>query len=298
MKNHDKLFPLCLGILLALPAAALAQGGRSATPIQVRVGDVTDTHSTSQNAGCTVELIFTGDAAQDAGNVREVRVTEATDELGRNLVMRAEDDNGNNYNRPVQYYNGRPANTTRRGEARLRNPSRNANTIKVLKGEVVFFNPTEANGGRLTLTGVLAHPAEPIQNAVLAKCGIQMMYLTKESIDAKKKELEGPDAAAAGQKLGALRDAFTNPNNNSMMGNVQANSIQLYVLDPDQRIINLRFVDGQGRPFQNMGTWTSNNYRNFNLSTPPPADTQLVLELSTPDALQTYPFSVENIPLP
>jgi hypothetical protein len=299
MKNYVKLFPLGLGLFLILPAAVRAQDVKAPTPLQIRVGDVSDTRSTSQDSGCQVELIFTGDVVQDAGNVREVRITEATDEVGRNLVMRPdEDNNNNNFNRFNQFNNGRNPSAARRAEARLRNPSRNSATIKILKGEVVFFNPNEVNGGRLTLPGVLAHPAEPIQNPGLAKYGIQMMYLTKATFEAKKKELDAQGNGATDPKLGALREAFTGPFANGTMFTGQPNAVQLYVLDPDQRIVNLKFVDGQGKAVQSNGGWTSNNYRNFNFNTPPPADMQLVIELATPEALQPYPFSLENIPLP
>ena len=34
------------------------------------------------------------------------------------------------------------------------------------------------------------------------------------------------------------------------------------------------------------------------LDAPPPADTQLLIHLATPESIQTFPFKVENIPLP
>ncbi len=75
-------------------------------------------------------------------------------------------------------------------EVKLRNPSRNATAIKVIKGQAELFNPTEANGGLLTIQNILQHPAEPVQNPVLAKYHIQLIYLTKAAYDAKKKEIE------------------------------------------------------------------------------------------------------------
>jgi len=40
-------------------------------------------------------------------------------------------------------------------ELRLRNPSRNASTIKLVDGEVELFSPTIANGGVLTVKDIL-----------------------------------------------------------------------------------------------------------------------------------------------
>jgi hypothetical protein len=128
-----------------------------------------------------VELKFTGDAAADAGTVRQVRVTEALDELGRDLKLSTDDDNS-----PRSMSSSRSSGALKT-EVKLKNPSRNATVIKSLKGEVELFNPTESNGAILRLKDVLKHPAEPIQNPALARYGIQLVYLTKESYEAKKK---------------------------------------------------------------------------------------------------------------
>src|SRR3954469_1016966 len=49
-------------------------------------GDITDKRSSGTFSGdCTVEIKFTGDTAATAGSVREVRITKAIDETGRDL---------------------------------------------------------------------------------------------------------------------------------------------------------------------------------------------------------------------
>jgi hypothetical protein len=296
MKIPNQLIPICLGIFLALPAVVNAQtSGKSPTPIQATVGDVTDTRTTGMfNSECKVELKFTGDAAADAGSVRQVRLTEATDEVGRDLILK-EDNEHSSFAFPPGHSSG-----VLKSEVKLRNPSRNATTIKILKGEVELFNPTEANGGLLTIKNVLQHPAEPIPNPVLAKYGIQLMYLTKESYEAKKKELEAQQKAATdatGQKLGeAFSELFK-----GMMGGMMSdskNSIQTYIKDPEKRIIDLKFVDGQGNPLKTGNSWSSPDFKSTGLDAPPPADTQLIIQLATPESLKSYPFKVENIPLP
>ena len=79
---------------LAFPLAVDAQpAAKSATPVRATVGDVTDNRTTgSFNAECKVELKFTGDAAADASSIRQVHVSKAVDETGRDLVPADDSD--------------------------------------------------------------------------------------------------------------------------------------------------------------------------------------------------------------
>jgi len=294
MKKTVTIISTCLAVCLAFHISAIGQSNeKPATGIQAAVSEVTDNRTTGAfNSECKIELAFTGDAAVDAGKVRQVRLSEATDEVGRNLIVK--DDN----EVPAPAFDSGHTGGAIRTEVKLRNPSRNATTIKVLAGEVELFSPTAANGGLLTIKDALKHPAEPIQNPVLAKYGIQLMYLTKETYEAKKKEIEAQqNGSAAGQKMGdAFGEAFK-----GMFGGMISNSkdsIQLYVKDPDKRLISLKFVDGNGTALVTRSSWSSADFRNTGLDAPAPPDTQMIVELATPDSLKSYPFKVENIPLP
>jgi hypothetical protein len=295
MNPNKNLIQIGAACLLALPATVHGQTGRSPTPVKASVGDVTDNRTTgSFFSGCKVELKFTGDAAADAGTVRQVRVTEALDEVGRDLKLSTDDESSPHSFSPG--HSGGPLKT----EVKLKNPSRNATVIKSLKGEVELFNPTESNGAILRLKDVLQHPAEPIQNPALARYGIQLVYLTKESYEAKKKEIEAQEksgADGAGQKLGeAFGELFK-----GMLGGSMSNAkdaIQMYLKDPEKRIVGLEFQDAQGKPLKTRGGWTSNNFKQTDLAGPPPPDTQLVVQLAVPEAVKTFPFEVHDIPLP
>jgi len=279
----------CLAIFLALPIATNAQTP-SPPPIQVSVGDVTDNRSTGTfGSECKVELKLTGDAAADAQSVRRVQLTDATDSTGRDLIPKKDDEMGSHF------MNFGQTSGTLSTEVKLRNPSRNATAIKMLKGQVELFNPTEANGGLLTIKGILQHPAEPVQNPALAKYNIQLMYLTKEAYDAKKKAIESQQNGD--QKLGAAFGELFKGMFGGMMSDSK-NSIELYINDPDKRIIDLKFADGQGKELKSNQSWSTDNFKSTSFETPPPADTQLKIQLATPESLKTYSFQVENIALP
>ena len=271
---------------------ALAQTEKSPTPIQASVGEVTDNRTTGLfNAECKLELKFTGDAAADAVKVRQVNIIEAKDELGRDLILKQDDNFTSSFN------SARSGNSVKY-ELRLRNPSRNATTIKLLKGEVELFSPTEANGGLLTIKNVLQHPAEAIANPELAKYGIQLMYLTKETYEAKKKELEAQQKSGTGG--GQFGEAFSGmfSGMSGGMGGNSKNAIQMYVKDPKKAVISLKFADGAGKPLKNRGSWSGNDFHSTSFDAPPPPDTQLVLELATDESVKSFPFKLENIPLP
>src|SRR2546430_2493984 len=168
---------------------------RQPVAIKASVGDVTDNRTTgSFNSECKVELKFTGDAASDAASVRRGVVKKAVDELGRDLACSEARDSFGSFG------SGQRSGALKT-ELRLRNPSRNATLIKVVDGEVEFFNPSVANGGILAIKDILKHPAEPVQNATLKKYGINVLYLTKESYEAKKKQLEEQQKSEAGGKI-------------------------------------------------------------------------------------------------
>jgi len=280
---------ICLTVFLALPAAIYAQASSPAA-IQASAGDVTDNRTTGTfNSECKVELKFTGDAVSDAQSVRRVQLTEAVDTTGRNLILKDDDENG------TQFNNDRQSHVMLSAEVKLRNPSRNATAIKILKGQVELFNPTEANGGIVTIKNILQHPAEAVQNPELEKYHIQLMYLTKEAYEAKKKEVESKQDSnqALGEAFGQLFKGMFG----GMLSDAK-NSIQLYIEDPDKRVIHLKFSDGHGNPLKSNQSWSSGDFKSTGFESPAPPDTQLKIQLATPASLTTYSFQLENVALP
>jgi hypothetical protein len=125
-----------------------------------------------------------------------------------------------------------------------------------------------------------------------------LIYLTKESYEAKKKQLEEQKKNAAGGQLGeAFGDLFKGMFG-GMMSSDSKNSVRFYVKYEDKRVIEMALQDAAGKPLKHGSSWTSAEMRQIEFSAPPPADAQLLIHLATPEATQTFPFKVENIPLP
>ena len=291
------LVPVALFTLLTLTPVAWAQpAANSPTPVNVSVGDITDTRTTGMfNSECKLTLKFTGDAAADAMSVRAVHVKQAVDELGRDLVPKADADS-------MHASMGMSGSGERNGalsaELTLRNPSRHSAVIKLIEGEVEFFSPTAANGGTLVIKDILKHPAEPVANDTLKKYGVELTYLTKESYEAKKKQLQAQPGNGAGAALGqGLGDMFSGMFS-GMMSSGSSNTAFLYVKDPGKHVIDVEYQDAGGKALKRRSSWSSNEMRSQEFAQPPPADTQLLVYLATPEAIQTVPFKIENVPLP
>lgn len=289
MRNRSSLY--IWTVLASAACATLNASGGTAQTINVSVGDVSDNRSTGSSfSECKLELKFTGDAATDAATVRQVHVKKAVDELGRDLTRSDDRESFHSFN------SGQRAGVLKT-DLRLRNPSRNSSTIKLVDGEVELFSPTVANGGVLTIKDILKHPAEPVQNEALKKYGVEVVYLTKESYEAKKKQLQEQQKSEADAKLGdVFGDMFK-----GMLGGMTAdskNSVKLYVKDPQKRVIDVEFQDAGGNALKTGSTWWMGELRQTEFKSAPPPDTQLLIHLATPEALRTFAFKVENVPLP
>src|SRR5258706_3593256 len=253
---------LCLFTVIA-PAFAVALHAQNAAkqpvPVKASAGDVSDNRTTGMfNSECKLELKFTGDAATDAASVRQVRVKKAVDELDRDLTRTdASDSFGSGFGQKSGVL---------KTELRLRNPSRNATVIKLVEGEVEFFNPTPANGGILTIAGILSHPAEPVQNPALKKYGIELMYLTKESYEAKKKQLEQQQKDPSNAKIGDAFGELFKGMFGGMMSSDSKNGVKLYLKDPEKRVIDTEFQDAGGKPLKHHSGWSSGELIQVELS--------------------------------
>src|SRR5579884_453187 len=111
------ILTICLLSCLALPLCA-QDAVKPAAALHAVVGDITDSRSTHEfNSECKIELKFTGDAAADATTVRQVRVTKAVDELGRDLVPQEKNDS-------FSHFSSSRFHGPLMAEVKLRNPSR------------------------------------------------------------------------------------------------------------------------------------------------------------------------------
>lgn len=283
--------PLLLCLTLALSTHVLLAQPQK-TEVFASAGDITDKRTSGTFPGnCTIDIKFSGDTAATASSVREVRITKAIDETGRDLKT-DEKEHFSGFSDMNQ--NGQ---TVLKKEVTLKNPSRNAHLIKLIEGEASFFSPTEANGGKTIIKDALAHPGEPLDNKVLKQLKIQITYHTKESLEAAKQKQNA--AASAGNKIGeSFAQAFGSMFSGFGGSSDEKGAIDLQITDPDKRFVKVEFLDASGTPLKSQGAMSYGDFHHYGLKSAPSTNLQMVLYLATPEASVTVPFKLENIPLP
>lgn len=285
------IFPLLCCITFAISAHVLR--AQSQKPeVFASAGDITDKRTSANFGGnCTIDIKFSGDTAETALTVHPVRITKALDDTGRDLKS---DEND-----PFSGFSdmNRSGQTVLKKEVTLKNPSRNAHLIKVIEGEATFFSPTEANGGKTTIKNALAHPGQPFDDPVLKRLKIQITYFNKETIEAAKQKNKA--AASAGDKIGeGLAQAFGSMFSGFGTSTGEKGAVDLQITDPDKHFVKAEIQDANGKPLESQGQMSSGAFHHYILKTAPPAGTQLVLYVATPEASLNVPFKLENIPLP
>jgi len=266
-----------------------------AEDVEVIVGDVTDTRTTGQLfSGCEVELKVVGDAVTNSLGIRAIRVHSALDDTGQSLLK-------DNNETPSFFDHNTEDKSALEEKIKLKNPSRSAKFIKLLEGELELFQPTTENGGMVVVENFMSEPSEPIESDSLDKWNIQITYLTKESYEAKKREFEeahkGNIQKAAEKVGGVFAEMFEDVFEETLSD--EKNTLQFFVKDPENRVIDLGFTDSIGNPIKVWSRSSIGELRIYSFKdSTPPSDTRLVVYLATPESIKTVPFKLGNIPLP
>ncbi|MDW8241195.1 MAG: hypothetical protein RMM98_16450 [Acidobacteriota bacterium] len=276
------------GLCLVIAPSTDAQHG--APDVRVMVGDITDKRTTGQFfAECEVELKIIGDVVAESAGLRAIRIKSASDDTGRDLLKE------DKASPPLEGISTEQK-TSLEKTIKLKNPARSAKFIKLLEGEVELFQPTQANGGVIIEKRFMARANEPLQSPALKQWNVQITYMTQEGLEAKKKEIEKKQEA--GEKIA---EAFAQLVQGIFGGMMSAdeNSLYFVIEDPDGRVVDLAFQNGQGKPIETHSRTRSGALVAYGFSEAVPGpDAQLVIYLATPASLKIVPFKVENIPLP
>jgi hypothetical protein len=246
-------------------------------PVRATVADVSDYRTTEDAGGrCMVGLRFTGDAAAEAMDILRINLKTAQDDLNRDLIQNATQPN-------MEFLDGRRKGLVRSSVA-LRNPSRNATTIKLLEGEVELFNPTVANGGLAIIKDFFKLPPTPMQHPSLVKNDIEVIYITKALFDTRKAEFQAQHQFLRGQwpYQQAACVFLTDPNR--LMASFEVQQPDGTTLGGGRNSIDAEFLGEQTRVLR--------------LRAVPPAGSVLKITLKVPAAIRAYPFKLEKIQLP
>lgn len=274
-------------------------GTASAQRVHVSVDEVSDKRSTNQFFNeCEVELKLMGDPLVDAMGVKNVVLTKAVDDTGRDLIP---DEQA-----PPMFFheNDEPKNQLEH-TVKLKNPARQAQSIAEIAGEIELFKPTDQNGGRIVVEDFMSRPAEPLAADTLEPHEVEVAYMTKEAYEQKKQEVQKQGEEKLGEAAQQMGEAMTEAMMEMLQGmmggmlTADENSLQFFVHDPQNRVVMLNFIGPDGEEIDVQGRMSAGDLRSFSFAEmPDPATTRLVIYLATPEATQTVPFEVKDVYLP
>lgn len=298
MARIKPMVALAVVAVFALGSAVVAQ-------VRVMPGDVKDTRRTNGFFNkLEVELKVFGDVLAQAKGIRYT-VEKAVDETGKNLIN--EDKTQSDFEEILN-----PESV--KIELELKNPSRQATTVKEISGTLEIYAPERDPESSVTVPAFLKTPGKPITDARLRSAGVEITLWTKEQYEANKKaeeerlkkaieekrkkgekeEADFGEALAEGlaKMFGGLFSTF---------GQMSENSVAFQINDPTARLMRLEFEDAQGKSIQSSGRMTMGDQPKtiiYEFDEKLAATARLKVYLITPRSLLKVPFKLTDVPLP
>ncbi|WP_054696281.1 hypothetical protein [Geotalea toluenoxydans] len=232
---------IVLAIMFFLPVAL------HAADVQVSVGEVKDSRSTSQFLNeLEIKLKLTGD---DVPSIRGVKTTFTTaiDGTGRSILKKE-----------GQTASFEPFRDAASGLAevtlKLKNPARKAAVVSELSGELQLFMPERDPASIVVVKGFLAKAGKPLGAVSLAKARVEVTVLTKADYNATVKRQEEERVRAEGAKEGLsgammqMVEGFM-----GMFLEVGEHDVIFKLADPAEKLIDIEVLDGKGNVMQTQG---------------------------------------------
>jgi len=256
--------------------------------LQIRVTGI-GRFGDTRDLDCSIGLMFTGEKVCQAFSMSLVKIIQAVDDTGMDLVRT---------NKHFFDADGSPSAKTALGFVRtiggLKAPSPNAKTIRHLEGEVNLAIPTTSNGGRFVVENFMSRAGEVIHHARLEEYGIKLTYHTLESyVDFQRAQRKKyVDALESSIEKSCFSGIYGNPTN------PPRTAVAIQIDDPQQKLLSFAFERADGKPLRATGTSTFPGFHCYRFDAVPPNDLKLVVFVAAPGAVSTEWFSLENIRLP
>ncbi len=282
-------------IIAATWAAGFQPIQADAAEARVLVSEVTDSRSSKGFfAKCELELIIMGNDVADSLGVRSVRVHYAADDTGRLLMEKKPQG-------PGFFHFNEKKDHKMTSKVDLKNPSREARFIQSVKGEIELFQPNPKNGSQAVISGFLGQPGKLLAHPALKKNKVQVSYVTQEIYEAqKKREMENvknKEMEKLGQELGEAFGKMFEGMFAGFMGDAK-NSVHLVINDPENRVVEFDFQDGNGERVKPMSRSNMGKLRTYGFQELPSPDLKLVVYMATDESVKVVPFSLDKVALP
>lgn len=285
---------------VAVVVALLAWGSTAQSQVRVLPGDIKDNRTTAGFfAGLEIELKVLGDLLADAKAIR-LSVASAVDETGRDIV------NPKESNTEFKELDEAEQNAAKLS-VKLKNPARQATTIREIEGELEIFVPRRDPSSTVTVENIRRTTGSPIASPYLKAAGIEVTMWTKEQYDARRKaeeeKLKAQKAKAqaeAGEALGeALAKIF-----GGLLGSFEEmseHSIAMQIKDPQSKLVGIEFQHARGGRISggrmSLGG-REDQTRIYDFSEKLPETARVRLYILTSKAVVKTPFKLSDVPLP
>jgi len=265
-------------------------------PIHVDVAEVTDTRSTGQfYGGCEIDLQITGQEVANSFGIKDVKIVNAIDNLGRDLTR---EDESNDL---LFFRANKDGSDTLSKKIKIKNPSRSATLISTIEGSVELFQPSIENGGKIIVENYMKEPGVLIKEDLLRKYYLELMFLTKEIYEQKKAIYKN----AQKNEIDKIRDVVGDPFvelfkgyfGSSLMD--EGNSLKFYVRDQHNKLVDLQFLDENDKLIEIWGRSSMGKLRTYSFKNLLPSEnSKLVIYLATDKSVENIKFKIDDIPLP
>lgn len=276
-------------------------GQASLAQVRVLPTEIKDERAPSSSfAGLEIELKVFGDILSDAKAIK-LRVDKAVDETGKSIVR--EDQSETNFSELSE-----SDQNVAKIELKLKNPARQAATIREITGSFEFFVPSKDPASTVTVTDISKMVGSPLSVPALKAAGIDVTLWNKAQYDVKRKaEEEKLKRAQAQAKQAKTEDEIAQAlvqlfgSLFASLGNMGEEDIALQIKDPQSKIVAIEFQDSNGNSISSgrmsMGD-SKEQTRIYDFREKLPAGSRMKIYILTAKSVVKAPFRLDNVPLP
>ncbi len=280
-----------------LPAQSKKGGSAGPTPVEVTVAQIHDRRTTSPFSQLGISLELAGTKASDVSAAR-VTIQKAVDDTGRDLLD-PEAGEPQFQGTTGAFLAADAAKGPASVDLTLKNPSRDAKTIKEIRGEVELYMPVKDADAVALIPKFQSLAGKPVANKALKANGVEISIIGPAQLEAEKKKgskaradelkKDGNDAETIKWMIESFESSFLTPDEGEIV---------LRVKDPSKRVHEFAFIDGAGEP-QRVYSHDSDGFTVISsFGAKPAADWKLKVSLRTPKTMARYSYVVKDIELP
>lgn len=257
---------------------------------KISVNKIDERRSTSDGSfdnRCEIELKISGDEVRKYKFVKISKISKVIDDQELDLLQGDTED-----------FRYEEIGENAKVEIRTKIPARKAVVIKELSGELSLYNPTETNGA---IIKVLNYQSKTNVNLLPTTPGLQVIYLTKESLEKYAKEQKLLKEAEL-KKLPEIARKIAESMMQAFGGlasiSEDTNQATFLVEGDESKLVDIYFEDAEGKKISRNGRFQSNNMITYSFDEKPDPSWKLILNIETPTSTKKMPFKLLNIELP